>query len=286
MFKKEIAMKKTLILTASLLSIVILFFMGCQKTEDTTGRLSIQVTDAPFPIDFIEEATVTITKVELRKDTDSEDHPFITVYEGSKKFNLLDLRNGEVEELVNVEIPVGSYNLMRIYVGDAGIVLKEELGSYSVKVPSGSQTGIKMFVNPPLQVSGDLTADVLLDFNLDKSFVLKGNLKSPAGIKGFNFKPVIRAVNNTTAGSIYGVVSDADKTPIVGAAVSIILDDVETIAQTGEKGIYKFIGIPAGTYSLVAVSTGYSPVTVENVVVVEGNKTVQDFILEELTPVE
>jgi hypothetical protein len=278
-------MKKTLILTASLLSIVILFFMGCQKTEDTTGRLSIQVTDSPFPLDFIEEASVTITKVELRKDTDSDDHPFITVYEGSKEFNLLDLRNGVVEELVDVEIPAGSYNLMRIYVEDAGIVVRDH-GSYSVKVPSGSQTGIKMFVAPSLQVSGGLTAEVLLDFNLDKSFVLKGNLDSPAGIKGFNFKPVIRAVNNTTAGTIYGVVSEKDNTPILGAEVSMVLDGVETIAQTDEKGFYKFIGIPPGTYSLSAQSTGYLSVSVEDVVVVEGNKTVQDFVLVEAAPAE
>lgn len=279
-------MKKTLILTASLLSIVILFFMGCQKTEDSNGRLSIQVTDAPFPIDFIEEVTVTITKVELRKDGESKESPFITVFEGSKEFNLLDLRNGVVQELAEVEVPAGSYNLIRIYVEDAGIVLKEDYGSYSVKVPSGSQTGIKIFIAPSLQVSGGLTAEVLLDFNLDKSFVLKGNLKSPAGIKGFNFKPVIRAVNNTVAGTIAGLVSDADGTPINGAAVSMILDGVETSAVTDEKGIYKFIGIPAGTYTLIAEKTGYSPVTVEEVVVVEGNKTIQDFILEELAPVE
>ncbi|MEN8202637.1 MAG: DUF4382 domain-containing protein [Bacteroidota bacterium] len=273
-------MKKNLILTASVLSIVLLILSGCQETGgDSTGRLSIKVTDAPFPVDFIEEASVTITKVELRQDMESEENPFITVFEGSKEFNLLDLRNGVVEELVDVEIPAGSYNLMRIYVENAGIVVKE-YGSYSVKVPSGSQTGIKMFIAPSLQVSGGLTAEVLLDFNLDKSFVLKGNLDSPSGIDGFNFKPVIRAVNNTTAGSIYGVVSDIDTLPIMGAAVSMTLDGVETIAQTGEKGVYTMLGVPAGSYSMTASKDGYTSLTVEEVVVVEGNKTVQDFELE------
>jgi len=280
-------MKKTLILTVSLLSIVFLSFMGCQKTGDSTGRLSILVTDAPFPVDFIEEVTVTITRVELRKDaesddTESDENPFITVFEGSETFNLLDLRNGVVQQLAEVEVPAGSYNLIRIYVEDAGIVVKD-YGSYSLKVPSGSQTGIKMFIKPSLQVSGGLTAEVLLDFNLDKSFVLKGNLKSPDGIKGFNFKPVIRAVNNTTAGTIYGVVSDADQVPIVGASVAIVLEGVETIAQTGEKGIYKFMGIPAGSYSMTASKEGFEALTVVDVVVVEGNKTVQDFVLEPAT---
>jgi hypothetical protein len=166
-----------------------------------------------------------------------------------------------------------------VYVEEAGIVVKEHV-SFSMKVPSGSQTGIKMFVHPSLKVSGELTAEVLLDFNLDQSFVLKGNMESPAGIKGFNFKPVIRAVNNTTAGTIAGVVSDADEVPIQGAAVTLLLDGVETTAQTGEDGFYAFPGIPAGTYALSVEKEGYSTLSVEDVVVVEGNKTIQNFVLE------
>ena len=144
-------MRKTLILTVSLLSVVILAITGCQKTDkDATGRLVVHITDAPFPINLIEEATVTVTKVEVRNDSESDDHSFLTIFEGSRVFNILELRNGVMEELVDVEIPEGSYNLIRIYVEDAGIVVKDH-GSYSVKVPSGSQTGIKMFIKPSLR---------------------------------------------------------------------------------------------------------------------------------------
>lgn len=272
-------MKKTLILLASALSIVLLSFTGCQKTGEATGHLSILVTDAPFPSDMIDEATVTITRVELRQEGEAEEDPFITVWEGSEKLNLLELRNGVIKELANVEVPAGTYNLIRVYVDKAGIVVKDA-GSYSLKVPSGSQTGIKMFVAPSLQVSGGLTEEVLLDFNLEKSFVLKGNLKSPEGIKGFNFKPVIRAVNNTIAGTIYGVVSDADELPIEGAAVTIVLDGDESLAQTDEAGSYAFPGIPAGTYVLTTEVEGFETLSVEDVVVVEGNKTRVDFVLE------
>jgi hypothetical protein len=272
-------MKKTLILIVSALSIVLLSFTGCQKTGEATGHLSILVTDAPFPLDMIDEATVTITKVELRQEGETEEYPFITIWEGSEEFNLLELRNGVMEELAEVEVPAGSYNLLRIYVDKAGIVVANK-ATYSLKVPSGSQTGIKMFVAPSLQVSGGLTEEVLLDFNLEKSFVLKGNLKSPEGIKGFNFKPVIRAVNNTIAGTIYGIVSDADELPIEGATVTIVLDGVETMAQTDEAGNYAFPGIPAGTYALTTEVEGFETLNVEDVVVVEGNKTRVDFVLE------
>jgi hypothetical protein len=277
---KKRAMKKTRILSASLLSIVLLSFIGCQKAGDETGHVSILVTDAPFPLEYIEEATVTITRVELRKEGEEEEHPFITVCEGSEELNLLDLRNGIVQELAEVEVPAGAYNLIRMYVEEAGIVVKD-YGSYSVKVPSGSQTGIKLFIAPSLQVSGGLTTEVLLDFNLEQSFVLKGNLNSPAGIKGFNFKPVIRAENKSTTGTIYGIVSDADQLPVSGATLSLVLSEEETLTTSTEgDGSYAFIGIPAGTYPLTASQVDFEPLSVEEVLVVAGNKTRQDFVLE------
>jgi hypothetical protein len=273
-------MKKTRILCASLLSIVLLSFIGCQKAGEETGHVSILVTDAPFPLEYIEKATVTITRVELRKEGEEEEHPFITVWEGSEELNLLDLRNGIVQELAEVEVPAGAYNLIRMYVEDAGIEVKG-YDSYSVKVPSGSQTGIKLFIAPSLQVSGGLTTEVLLDFNLEQSFVLKGNLNSPAGIKGFNFKPVIRAENKSTTGTIYGIVSDADQLPVSGATLSLVLSEEETRTTSTEgDGSYAFIGIPAGTYSLTASQVGFEPLSAEEVLVLAGSKTQQDFVLE------
>ena len=273
-------MKSSLILTAFLLSIVALTFTGCQKADgDSTGRLIVKITDAPFPIEMIEEATVTVIKVEVRNDAESDEHPFITIFEGSKEFNLMELRNGVMEELVDVEIPAGSYNLVRIYVEDAGIVVRDH-GSFSVKVPSGSQTGIKLFIKPSLQVQGGLTSEVILDFNLDKSFVLKGNMDTPAGIKGFNFKPVIRAVNKTSAGTIAGVINDADGNHLSGVSVSIMLDELHT-SQTEEDGSYALSGIPAGVYSITAEIEGFTSVTIDELEVVAGNNTVQNFVLEE-----
>jgi hypothetical protein len=273
-------MKSSLILTAFLLSIVVLTFTGCQKADgDSTGRLIVTITDAPFPINMIEEATVTVTKLEVRSDAESDEHPFTTIFEGSKEFNLLELRNGVMEELVDVEIPAGSYNLLRIYVEDAGIVVRDH-GSYSVKVPSGSQTGIKLFIKPSLQVQGGLTSEVILDFNLDKSFVLKGNMDTPAGIKGFNFKPVIRAVNKTSAGTIAGVINDSDGNHLSGVSVSIMLDELHN-SQTEEDGSYALSGIPAGIYSITAAKDGFTSVTIDELEVLAGNKTVQNFVLEE-----
>jgi hypothetical protein len=269
---------------------ITMIFTGCSK-ESGNGRLVVNVTDAPFPVEFIESANVTITKVEIRKAGDGipDESPFSVIWEGSEVFNLLELRNGVVEELLNLEIPAGDYDLIRIYVDDASLKVKDG-ETYNVKVPSGQQTGIKLFISPGLFVRDGLTSELLLDFDLSNSFVLQGNMDSPAGIKGFNFKPVIRAVNNSTAGTLQGTVTEvinAANVPVGGvsievmkdgAAVSSALTDSDAANETPD-GFYKISGIPSGKYTVVAKRDGYNTITTENVEIAAGSMTKLDLAL-------
>jgi hypothetical protein len=263
-------------MTATLAMII----TGCNK-DNSNGRIIVKVTDAPFPVNLVESATITITKVEIRKAGDcvSDGSPFSVLWEGSETFNLLELRNGMVEELLNLEIPVGVYDLIRLYVDEAGLKVKDG-EYYSVKVPSGQQTGIKIFIDPGLIVEGGLAAELLLDFDLSNSFVMHGNMDSSAGIKGFNFKPVIRAVNNTTAGRIAGLVTDKENAVISEVSVIVKQGDTEIAgAITDASGIYAVIGLPSGTYSVIASKDTYETVTVNDVKVFAGNKTAVNFVL-------
>jgi hypothetical protein len=238
------------------------------------------VTDAPFPIDMIESASVTITKVEVRRvsDTISDGNPFITVTEESFTMNLLELRNGITEELPRIEVPAGKYDLVRLYVEDAELKVKDG-GTFNLKIPSGKQTGIKVFINPAIVVEGGLSSELLLDFDLARSFVIRGTFNSPHGINGFLFKPVIRAVNNSTAGRIIGMVTDTSKVKIKSALVWLTKDTVMAQTFTDTLGHYAFIGVPAGKYSLFATKEKYDTVSWKDVNVVAGNLTVKDFML-------
>ena len=108
-----------------------LFFSGCaeDQNQDGMGRLTVRLTDAPFPYSKVAETNVTIYKIELRRAGDGESgeggSPFITVMEESEEqeINLLTLTNGVTQQLTNVEIPVGTYDLARIYVKDASVLL-------------------------------------------------------------------------------------------------------------------------------------------------------------------
>jgi hypothetical protein len=274
-------MKKISVLSTIILGVIILVLDGCQKNEsnDHLGKLVIHLTDAPFPIQHIESANVIITKVEIRREDENDGYPFLTIMEDTLEFNLLDLRNGVTAKLVETDIPAGRYNLLRLYVHQASLKVKEIDDAYDVKVPSGSQTGIKIFIDPALEVRGNLTAELLLDINLENSFVLKGNMNTPAGIKGFNFKPVIRAVNNTTAGRIEGTVRDTAMAVLDTASVWIKQDTVIASTITDSVGFYALIGIPAGTYSIYATKENYDTVSFENVEILAGHQTIQDFTL-------
>lgn len=248
--------------------------------NDESGRLVVKVTDDPFPFSDVESATVTITKVEVRRAGDGipDGKPFMLVSEDTLTFDLLELRNGVVEEMLDFELPQGKYDLVRLYVYEASLKIKDG-DTYNVKVPSGLQTGIKIFIRPGITVEGGLTSELLLDFDLSRSFIMTGNNHKPSGINGFIFKPVIRAVNLSTAGRIEGLVTDTAKVNLPNTQVWVAQDTIVSTAYTDDSGYYAFIGIPSGTYSLYATKENYDTVSYADINVIAGNKTIQNFML-------
>ena len=285
---------KTLLGVMLIAFTTMLFAVTSCEEEQTTGMLpeagegtlNVQLTDAPISLDLIEEANVTITKIEIIKDVERQlsdtSNFFITLYASTETYDLLELRNGVTETLVNMDVPTGEYDLIRMYVDSAGLTLTNG-DSYDVKVPSGQQTGIKIFIEPSIQVEDGITSNLLLDFDLSKSFILKGNMNTPAGVKGFNFKPVIRAVNQTTAGQISGMVTDTSEASIAEAAVWIKQDTVVTTTYSDSTGGYAILGVEEGSYDLFAAKEGYDTTMVEGVEVKAGKETIQDL---ELMPVD
>jgi len=256
-----------------------LILAGCTKSVEGPGNLVVKITDDPFNISYIESATITITKVEIRKSGDYSDSSFILLSEDSVTLDLLQLRNGVTAELLNLQIPQGNYDLIRLYVDQASLKIKDQPVAYNVKVPSGKQTGIKIFISPSIGVDGGLTSELLLDFDLSRSFVMRGNLDHSAGVNGFIFKPCIRATNNSTAGRIEGMVKDTSDLNVANAKIWIEQDTVISTAFADTLGHYAFLGIPAGTYSVFATAENYDTVSYSGINVVAGNRTIQNFIL-------
>lgn len=217
-----------------------------------TGTLSLNVTDAP--IGNVTSVFVEFTGVTLKPASGPaiefmfEDNPDTPdVDEGSKIIDLLALQGMASQPLLeDVEVPAGQYNQIRLHVNaveneiDSYVVLDDGGGEEELRVPSGSQTGLKL--NTPFTVAAG-TSDVAvgdestytIDFDLAKSVI------NPGGLDGYLLKPVLRLVQNIETGSVAGTVdaalvndagcSDAD--PETGNAVYVYEGADATVDDIG-----------------------------------------------------
>jgi len=272
---------------------ILILVTSCNKINDSEsggkGTLVLTLTDAPFPSSLVDKALVTIDKIEIRstalagtesstvQDGTDDNSKFIVLYEGEGlEFDLLDLQNGITTEVLSMEMEAGSYDLIRMHVANAEIILKDGT-NHKMKIPSGSSSGLKIKISPELVIESGVESEVVLDFDVSKSFIVQGNPKTPAGIKGFIFKPVLRAMCQKYSGIIAGKVFENETTPIAEAHVQIFrADTVYSSALTDANGAYALIGLPSGSYNMLCEKEGYTAVSITGVVVVPREKTTQD----------
>ena len=308
-FKNEAMRHLKLIITVFALSALAL--VSCNNDEnlipDDKGRLNVHITDAPFPIGLVGSTEVTIDRVEVRKQAeagmDEDQDSFIIISSETVTIDLLNLTNGVTELMGSVDLDPGYYDQIRLHVVDATVTLKDG-STFDLKVPSGSTSGLKIKIQPSVYVEAGKSSDVLLDFDLSRSFVVKGKIDGK--ISGFNFKPVVRGIYLKHAGSVEGTVTDTTGTPIENAMVQIFVpgenedgedddsmksgssdDDGEdedgdkgpVSSFTDANGTYKIIGLPAGTYTVVCTHDEFVSDTITNVAVSVESETVVNFEL-------
>jgi len=260
---------------------------GTNATEGNgtgSGTMSVLLSDSPFPFSILASANVKVTKVTGRRESDS-DTSFVTLYDGpDTTINLLDLQNGVTATLAETQVPAGSYNQFRFFVDSASVTLTDG-SEYALKVPSGSSSGLKLMVDPAVIVVEDSTNNpalggiLLIDVDVSQSFVLQGNPETPAGIHGFNFKPVLRGVNLNSTGSIVGMVSDTGDVALADAQIWAETDTVVANTSTDESGAYTLLGLLPTGYDLYATKDGYDTSSVAGVQVGTGVETPVNFTL-------
>jgi hypothetical protein len=274
-----------LIITGIILSVFA--FISCNKEEinmENKGRVNVHITDAPFPIDLVSSTIVTIDAVEIRKKADAEmdddEASFILLAEGETEIDLLELTNGITEQIASADIEAGTYDMIRLHVVNAKVILYDGT-EFDLQIPSSYTSGLKVKIQPAVSISEGQTSDVLLDFDVNQSFIVKGNLNSQIG--GFIFKPVVRGVYLGAAGRIEGNVSDTQGNPLENAWIKLWIPEVENELSendslvvssfTDAEGNYKLIGLPANSYTLTAELEGFKADTTENISVTAGQAT-------------
>jgi len=210
---------------------------GAPGTPSSGSTLRISVTDAPFPSSFVDSASVVIREVRVRdKDVDG----WQTVFTGSATIDLVPLTGGVEALLVETAIGPGTYDEVRLIVEAGEVVLNDQAAvdgtdhtfstaNGNLNFPSGAQTGIKVKIDNDIVVTSSLSGDLVLDFDLSRSFVFNGPMTHAPGVKRVLFTPVVRATNASTTGTLtLDAASDnatpddtADDFPLDGATVRV-----------------------------------------------------------------
>jgi hypothetical protein len=120
-----------------------------------------------------------------------------TVATPNASFDLLSLQNGIAATLGQAMLPAGTYSGFRLVIDQdkssatlkTGMVL-DGGSTPGIKFPSAGQSGIKIVLSQPVTIVAGTETDLLDDFNVDQSFVLRGNTIDKNGLL---FKPVVNA---------------------------------------------------------------------------------------------
>src|SRR5690606_29751044 len=209
------------------------------------------------------------------------------VLDPPRKIELLDLRNGVLAELGQVEVPAGTYHQFRLVLGDGPtdnelVLAADPATRVPLTTPSAQQSGLKLNAKP-FEVADGQTVELVLDFDAARSVVKAGNSGK------YLLKPVITVIPVLDAGALAG--SFADPVAADGASVSLQAYD----ATTGEvkvlrattpaaDGSWKLAPVEAGRdYALVIVKPGYRSVVLTDVTLATAETLAVDSI--ELVPV-
>ena len=174
---------------------------GSSSSSQDTGLLTVNVTDAPLT--GVTEVVVTFTGVELNPQSGDR---IVIEYDEPRTIDLFALQNGDTAPLLqNEELPAGEYNWIRLQVdadrGEMDSYISFEGGdSYSLYVPSGSQTGLQL--NRGFTIAAGRSANFTLDFDLRKSVHMPGNNSDD-----YFLRPTIRMLDNTEVGTISGTIA-------------------------------------------------------------------------------
>ena len=260
-----------------------------------TGTLSINMTDSIT--DELDQVWVTIEEVSVHKSVDEEnagdeqnnganegeETASWEVLEGANvgTYDLLELVNGKLVELVTGELEAGHYTQIRLLLGveepyegtnSLGnehpfpnyVVTKDNEGNpvaeSELQISSQDETGIKLIKG--FDIESGVVTELILDWDTEKSII-----KMPNG--EYKLKPTIKILEALVSSTISGTVTDDSEEPIEGALVtSQVVDSEGNLVSVGSSTTTDANGeymlnleeLEEDTnYNIVVYKEGYSP---------------------------
>ena len=192
---------KTLALSGLLIA---MGMAGCggSSDADSTGTLSISMTDAP--VENVREVHVSFSGVTV-KPQNGEEIEF--VFDPAEEMDLLLLTGGTTDVLLpSTGMPAGAYNWIRLAVNtvpnvrDSYVIFNDDT-ERELDIPSGMQTGLKLVSG--FTVTQNQATNMVIDWDLRKALV------QPMGRQDLFLRPALRVTDMAVYGTLSGTVDAA-----------------------------------------------------------------------------
>ena len=178
-------------------------------------------------------------------------------------------------------MPVGYYGGIELFMRDSRISLSDQT-EIDLNIGSHQNSAYKIFVPLSFSIENGLTTDLLVDFDVSRSFIPRYIKDSKTEIADFLFNPFVKMSDANKSGSISGIVTTSLQNKISrvnGAQVTVMAaDTVNTTTFTDVSGMYTILGLTPGTYDLLVDLEGHDARLVSNVTV-EANVDTKQGIL-------
>ena len=168
------------------------FLIGCSSTDDNYGIVSLRVIDSSYSglakeliYDKGDYSIINISIIRIELTGDDTVIVFEDYGTDPLLINLLDLGSAGTLLISDAEIPLGNYNKIRMILDapeeqnqapvtpGSFLTLDGDTTEYTIFIPSGSQTGLKINLNPHIELVDGSSFEIVFDFNSENTIKKK-----------------------------------------------------------------------------------------------------------------
>jgi hypothetical protein len=233
--------------------------VSCKRDDDEasyeTAQLEIRLADAPGSFDIV-NVDIQLIAVKMIGGTE-----MVLTPNAPGQYNLLKLNNGKDSLLLDMTLPVGTLESIRlVFGGNNNVTIKGV--KYNMNAPTIAEGMLPLDFDKTIKANN--TYKVWIDMDAGRSVI-------KTGASSYKLVPVLKTYTFGTNGRIDGTVlpkaANATIYAVSGADTAVAIPSDST-------GYFMFSGLAAGSYQLIAVAdtAGFSPNT-RTVNVNKGNLT-------------